>query len=233
MWAGETDRAVWLFASRCHPQGRTLGAYENFNVALHVGDNPSAVQENRALIATHFSVAPKQVVWPLLEHTTTSYHVQSIDHEVSVADILYTSNPDIVLTTMSADCVPVIAIAKSNHFILTAHIGWRGAANNIAEEISMILSKHTDGKVDIMLGPAICGNCYQVDQLRFDDVVSRLSDAQASSTGLDLRKGLETYFENKGVTVCQVGSCTFETPDLFSFRRDGVTGRQAAAVKLR
>lgn len=233
MWLGETSSAVWLFTSRYHPHGSSLGAYENLNVALHVGDDEAAVHRNRAQVATTLNVAPNQLVWPLLEHTTTAYHIKSTDGEVPVADILYTSNPEIAITTMSADCVPVIAIAQSEPFILTAHIGWKGAASNIAKEISAILLNNTKGKVEIFLGPAICGNCYQVDQHRFGDVVSKLPEARASENGLDLRKGLQTHFENQGFTVSYVGPCTFESANLFSYRRDGITGRQAAVVKLR
>ena len=39
--------------------------------------------------------------------------------------------------------------------------------------------------------------------------------------------------EREGVGVGLVGGCTAESPDWFSYRRDGVTGRHGGAVVLR
>ena len=36
----------------------------------------------------------------------------------------------------------------------------------------------------------------------------------------------------EGIAIINKGECTLESPDLFSYRRDGVTGRQAGVISL-
>jgi hypothetical protein len=49
---------------------------------------------------------------------------------------------------------------------------------------------------------------------------------------LDLRAAVEAQLRAAGVgTLHRVGGCTRESPDLFSHRRDGVTGRFAGIIR--
>jgi copper oxidase (laccase) domain-containing protein len=58
------------------------------------------------------------------------------------------------------------------------------------------------------------------------------ASGQRSATGVDLRDGLKAALAALGARVEFVGGCTAEDAALFSHRRDGVTGRQAAVVVL-
>lgn len=232
MWAGESLKARWLFTSRFSPYGASVGLFENFNMAPYVGDEVESVSHNRNAVATLMRGKTNAVVWPHLTHSTTVLEVTSAADEISSADILFTVNPDVTLATLSADCVPLIALAKNTPFILTAHIGWKGAAQGIGSIIEHIFRLHTDGDVDVILGPAICGNCYQVEKLRQEQVLQALPESQVGESGIDIRVGLAAYFKRCGHDVQMIGPCTFESSDLFSYRRDTKTGRQAALVQL-
>jgi copper oxidase (laccase) domain-containing protein len=62
-----------------------------------------------------------------------------------------------------------------------------------------------------------------------------LADSRTSSgsLALDLPKALTADLQSVGISVNSVQSrCTVEDSDLFSYRRDGVTGRQAGLVRL-
>jgi purine-nucleoside/S-methyl-5'-thioadenosine phosphorylase / adenosine deaminase len=91
--------------------------------------------------------------------------------------------------------------------------------------------------VSALLGPAVCGACYEVPQAMQSEV-ARVAPAAAVHTrrgtpGLDLRAGLTEMLAGAGVAeVVQDPRCTVEDPRLFSHRRDGVTGRQAGLVWL-
>lgn len=233
MWVGENSQARWLFTSRFSPVGTSKGSFENFNVALHVGDEPESVIENRRLASTLLGSDARAVVWPHLTHSTTALEITSLHDEITAADILFTSNPEVTLATMSADCVPLIVIAQDSTFILAAHIGWKGAAGGIATTIDRIVRLHSVGDVDVLLGPAICGKCYQVEEFRIQQVVKALPESQVGESGIDVRRGLESYFSSSGYDVKLIGSCTFESSELFSYRRNATTGRQAALVQLK
>lgn len=231
MWRSECEYALWMFTSRFN-DGFSIGNYRDLNVATHVGDSLSAVQKNRNHIAAMMDVSPESIFWPELTHSTTSLQIMEKKQSVKPADIIYTTNPEIVLATMSADCVPLIAISHKEPFTLTAHIGWKGAAANIAHEIVAIFESQDLTEVEIILGPAICGACYQVPHDRLQQVEEALPGSHQKG-GLDLRAGLSRFFEERGFRVEMLGPCTYETDKLFSFRRNHDTGRQAAVVKIR
>jgi copper oxidase (laccase) domain-containing protein len=53
--------------------------------------------------------------------------------------------------------------------------------------------------------------------------------------GIDVREGVRARLRDLGVEARRIrtaGGCTVEDPDLFSFRRDGVTGRQGIGLRL-
>ena len=49
---------------------------------------------------------------------------------------------------------------------------------------------------------------------------------------LDLSRALIDQLQNLGVKVIDEGRCTVEDKNLYSYRRDGVTGRQVGVVWL-
>ncbi len=96
----------------------------------------------------------------------------------------------------------------------------------------MVATGARPDRIDALLGPAICGRCYEVPEEMQADVEGALPGSAcrtaAGTTGLDLRAGLSRQLAESGVgRVVLDPRCTAEDPSLFSYRRDGVTGRQA------
>jgi copper oxidase (laccase) domain-containing protein len=86
------------------------------------------------------------------------------------------------------------------------------------------------------IGPAICGSCYEVPQ-ELHDEVSTIHPLASSKTrigtpALDLPKALVAALAVVDVPVVISAGCTLEDDSYFSFRRNKVTGRQAAVIKL-
>jgi copper oxidase (laccase) domain-containing protein len=91
--------------------------------------------------------------------------------------------------------------------------------------------------ISATIGPAICGKCYEVSAEIHQEVVSNFPSADSrtnsGSLALDLPKALFTVLHGAGIAVnASYSACTVEDADLFSYRRDGVTGRQAGLVRL-
>jgi hypothetical protein len=91
--------------------------------------------------------------------------------------------------------------------------------------------------VTALLGPAVCGECYEVPATMQADVARIAPEAavrtRSGTAGLDLRAGVAQVLRKAGIPeVVHDPRCTVEDPHLFSHRRDGVTGRQAALVWL-
>ncbi len=93
------------------------------------------------------------------------------------------------------------------------------------------------GDCEALLGPAVCGACYEVPAPMRDEVEAALPGSatrtRRGTPGLDLRAGLRAQLAALGVV--RVGldpRCTVEDPDLYSYRRDRRTGRLAAVTWL-
>jgi copper oxidase (laccase) domain-containing protein len=83
----------------------------------------------------------------------------------------------------------------------------------------------------------VCGACYEVPEHMQADVARVAPSAavrtRAGTASLDLRAGVEEILRRAGIPeVVQDPRCTMEDRQLFSHRRDGVTGRQAGIVWL-
>jgi YfiH family protein len=221
--------AKWAFSDR--DGGKSAEPYTSLNLATHVGDSSIAVAFNRSLVLAEFGYS--DVTWPGPVHGTDIGLVEKSSGLFPDVDGLITKRRETVLATLGADCVPLIAVDVDNKIALTAHIGWKGAASEIHATIFDAV-ENLGGNLKttkVVLGPAICGNCYKVDQSRIDEV-SKVLPAAKFEAGLDIRSGLKEVFKSKVQSVELVGECTFESAQLFSHRRDGITGRQAGFVVL-
>jgi copper oxidase (laccase) domain-containing protein len=90
-------------------------------------------------------------------------------------------------------------------------------------------------RIEALLGPAICGDCYEVPAAMAEDVEKHLPGSACRSRkgtpGLDLRAGLWRQLADLGIGKIGVDPrCTVEDKTLFSYRRDGSTGRIAATI---
>jgi copper oxidase (laccase) domain-containing protein len=88
-----------------------------------------------------------------------------------------------------------------------------------------------------VIGPAICGRCYEVPAEMRDEVASHVPGSAAMSSNgtpsLDLAAGAERILRDAGIgNVSPTGICTKEDERFFSYRRDRVTGRFAGVVML-
>jgi copper oxidase (laccase) domain-containing protein len=86
------------------------------------------------------------------------------------------------------------------------------------------------------IGPAICGRCYEVSEDVYSEVTSVFPLAASRTLNdtfaLDLPKALRGVLESLSIEIRDEFVCTVESSDHFSYRRDGVTGRQAGFITL-
>jgi YfiH family protein len=135
--------------------------------------------------------------------------------------------------------VPILLADHDRGVVAAVHAGREGVRHGVLPAaLSAMASLGARARhVTALLGPAVCGGCYEVPA-EMQAEVARVAPAAAVPTrlgtaGLDLRLGLAELLERAGVReVVHDPRCTVEDPTLFSHRRDGVTGRQAGLVWL-
>jgi len=206
--------------------GASLGVYESLNLAFHVGDDPQTVAANRSLIG------PAQFMNQV--HGDEIVIVESITDKTPTCDGLITSKSNLALAVMVADCIPLLLVSKEA--VGAIHVGRAGLINQIA--LKAIATMRSLGAIDIhaILGPSICGACYEVPFEMQQDVVEQHPRAFATTRkgtpGLDLPKALIADLLSAGVSYEASTICTMENELYFSHRRQNPTGRFAGVVSL-
>ena len=220
--------------------GRSRPPYVSFNLGDHVGDDPADVAANRERVARELGVPEQRLVWMNQVHGAGVAVVDGPqDGSVPGTDALVTATPGLVLCVLVADCVPVLLADPVAGVVAAVHAGREGVRQGVVPAtLSAMASLGARARhVSALLGPAVCGDCYEVPVGMQADV-ARVAPSAAVRTrkgtpGLDLRAGVEEILRRAGIPdVVQDPRCTVEDPHLFSHRRDGVTGRQAGIIWL-
>ena len=210
--------------------GLSHGDFASLNLAMHVGDEIDQVLANRKLLNDR--IGP--VAFMSQVHGDTIVEVRELSTEAPTADALITDNPNLGLAVMVADCIPLLL--SSMDLVAAVHVGRAGLVNSIALKTVTRMQELGAGSISAMIGPSICGSCYEVPKELHDSVVS-LHPAASSRTssgtfGLDLPAALKVALETVGVAVESKDICTFEDENYYSYRRNQVTGRQVGVIKL-
>jgi len=206
--------------------GESLGVYESLNLALHVGDDPAVVNSNRAKIgAAQFM---NQV------HGDHIEVIDAISPEIPTCDGLITKTPNLSLAVMVADCIPLLLVSKE--VVGAIHVGRAGLVNRIALKAIQMMRSLGAIEIHAVLGPSICGSCYEVPFQMQQDVIAdhprAFATTRKGTPGLDLPKALIADLVAAGVTYEASTMCTFEDQRYFSHRRQNPTGRFAGVVSL-
>lgn len=214
------------------------------NLALHVGDDPARVAAHRALLERECGVPlvfVNQVHSPTVVTVKDSAHAHQLSAAPVDADAMVTSSKDVALAIMVADCVPVLLSDPHAGVVAAAHAGRRGLLDGVLENtVSAMVSEGASAeRISAVVGPSVCGRCYEVPSHMRDDA-ARINSATPSTTSwgtpaLDLPAGAKRALENAGLgaeSVTLAGVCTMEVDAYFSYRRDPHTGRFAGIVRI-
>jgi YfiH family protein len=211
--------------------GLSTGAFLSRNLATHVGDNQATVFSNRAELETLLGL-PIQFMNQVHGNVVATVGEEIIAEPTS--DALVTQIVGIGLAVMVADCIPLLL--ASSQTVAAVHVGRKGLMNNVALAAIKEMRSRDTSEIRAVVGPSICGQCYEVSQDIYDDVTKTfpLAASKTSDGGfaLDLSRALIDQLKGLGVRVIDEGRCTVEESNLYSYRRDGVTGRQVGVVWL-
>jgi hypothetical protein len=225
--------------------------WASLNCALHVGDDPERVLENRRRLSLAAGFAPD--AWTCAEQTHEN-RVRVVradergagrlarENAFPATDAMITREEGILLASFHADCVPLYFVDPVNRAVGIAHAGWRGTALNVAgATIRAMKEAFGTRPADLRaaIGPSIGRCCYEVDET----VVGRVgrTAAREKANGrfmLDLKEANRQFMIKEGLAPNNIevsGLCTSCRTDLFFSHRaeNGRTGRMAAFIGIR
>ena len=216
--------------------GVSRAPYRSANLALHVGDDPAVVAENRRRVSERLALAPPARWMEVNQvHGREVVVVDDPDTRVDAdADAIVTACRDLPLVIFTADCAPIALVGDGA--VGAVHAGWGGLHAGVVERAVDALRSLAPGPVSAVLGPCIHPERYEFGADLLDRMVAHFGPAVASRTqqgtaAFDIPAAVRIALARAGVDdVDDVGVCTAASNDYFSYRRDGVTGRQAMLV---
>jgi polyphenol oxidase len=146
--------------------GVSDGLFNSLNTGRFKGDSDDNVFENRHRIANVFGKTLDDLIIVTQRHTNIVHLVDSPWQDTPPeGDALITTNPNLILSIQTADCVPILLADSEKPLVAAIHAGWKGAlsgvvVNTVQKMLSMGASPET---LTAAIGPCIWQDSYEVD----------------------------------------------------------------------
>lgn len=225
---------------------------EENNLALHVCKEEEAILKNRHALTAQLQCRIEQLVCANQTHSANFYKVTaddagrgatSLNDAIPNTDALYTFEKNIVLSSFTADCVPVILYSEKDSLIGVVHSGWQGTVKEITRQLLDHLKQEEQidlANLQIMIGPALSQRKFEVDQ----DVYDKFLALGYAEPFMYFKEATGKYHIDNQLTVkqqCLLSGvpeanitidtmCTFESEQGFSYRQDRSTGRHLTFI---
>ncbi len=213
----------------------------DFNLALHTGDEPARVKQNRQALIK-FAALPSPPVWLNQCH---GHHVVRADailpSSPADADASVTQKRNTVCAVLTADCLPVFFCNRAGSEVAVAHAGWRGLYAGVLEQ-TVLAMQSAVSELLVWFGPAIGAAAFKVGaEVRQAFCEKNLSNELAFEATDDAHYLCDLYqlariaLQTIGVTAFYGGDfCTYtEVERFYSFRRDAQSGRLASLIWMK
>ena len=232
--------------------GVSEGIYQSMNLSFTRGDKEEHVRENFERFCAAVGVDSKGAVVSAQEHHTVIYNATSQDcgrgvyRERGYHDIdgLLTDEPNVVLFTQYADCVPLFFLDPVRRVVGTSHAGWRGTVTQIgAVTVERMCRDYGCRREDILaaIGPSIGPCCFEVDEPVYREFKALSASCFAKQTEqkvwIDLWKTNRNILRDAGIAedhITVTDLCTKCHPDVFWSHRvtGGERGSLAGCISL-
>ncbi len=220
----------------CHftdvSSGFSNAPYKGLNLALHVKDNSLHVKKNRNLLQKRLGA--KKLIFMDQIHGN-DVEIVDFNSEILTCDAIITKKKNLALCVMVADCIPLLLYDKKEKVIAAIHAGRAGVFSKIAQKCIEKMQENFNSKPNNMIayiGPHIKKCCYEVSGEVLEDAKTKYPDF-VFQNHLDISGILHHQLESLHVNIKDVSSCTSCDKRFYSYRRDGITGRQVGVIMLK
>jgi len=222
-----------------------------FSLALHTGETAEKIIANRERLSTFLQTHKK--LHFIVANQTHSDHIKiiqkkqtqgwmSVEDAIEDCDALITDFEGVVLSILTADCVPILLYDTKKKIVAAIHAGWKGTqAQIVAKTVKKMVEVFNTNPKDIQAGiaPSIGSCCYEVGE----DVAKHFFDIPNSLTKqgtkymlnlpyLNQQQLLEAGVEKENIEMSQIcTACNVER--FFSYRKEnGCSGRFMSMIGL-
>jgi len=223
-----------------------------FSLALHTGEDIKHIIANRQLLSELFCTDEK--LHYIVANQTHSDHIkvitakenqgwETLEDAIEDCDALITNIPGIVLSILTADCVPILLYDKEKDVIAAIHAGWKGTESQIAlKTVQKMKAVYGCDPKNIIAGiaPSIGSCCYEIGE----DVAEHFFNIPESLTAVGDKYMLDLPYINKQqllkaglheehIQMSEVCTACHVT-QFFSYRKEkGCSGRFMSMIGLK
>ena len=220
-----------------------------FSLALHTNQNPKDILYNRKTIQDifpnmHFVVA-NQTHSSNISIVSKKRDIgwESESEAIRDCDALITNQKGIMLTILTADCVPILLFDTKLKVASAIHAGWRGTKEEIAiKSIKKMRDEFGSNPKDIIAGiaPSIGRCCYEVDWgvaqhfTKYKDSFDKVGDKYMLDLPLiNYQQLLMSGLTKDNIELSSIcTSCRVDS--FFSYRREnGCSGRFMSMIGIK
>jgi YfiH family protein len=190
---------------------------------LFTGRGPASEKEEREAVLRRVEPGAPPVAWARQIHSALA--LPAVPGKCGDGDALWTREPGLALSVITADCVPVLLAGPGG--LAAVHAGWRGIVGGV---VPATLRQLGEPFADwtAWIGPAIGRCCYEVGE----DVAEQVAAASGPEVvvprpggkpHLDLQAAVRRQLQEAGVgEVRVIDHCTRDHAEhLYSYRREG------------
>ena len=220
----------------------------SFSLALHTKENPNDIIQNRQYFSKKF---PNATFVVANQTHSSNIHIVKEEKElgwniledaIENCDALITNQKNIMLTILTADCVPILLFDPKQKVVAAVHAGWKGTQQEILfKTVKKMQEIFNSNPKDIIAGiaPSIGKCCYEVDWnvAKNFEKIENSYEKKAKKYMLDLPHINKLQLLNSGLkednielsNICT--ACSVE--HYFSYRKEGgCSGRFMSMIEL-
>jgi len=203
---------------------------------------PQIVEENRKIICEYLNIPVENLITPEQTHSCNVAIAQK-NKSYPDTDGLILTDPKLAVFLNFADCTPLIFYDEKQNIGAVSHAGWRGTEQKIGVLTIEKLVNEFNSKLEnikILIGPAICQNCYNVQKDVFEKLKNtvnnfenlyKIKDKQifVDLKNINKQQFIEIGIQQQNIDLCPY--CTCCNNDLFfSYRSENKTAKRHNAV---
>jgi YfiH family protein len=186
--------------------GASRGLFSSLNLGMRNADDRDNVAENRRRVEKAMDVGCGRLAIARQVHGVTCLEARHPwpDQTLPEADALLTTDPDMAVGVLTADCVPVLLACATGRVVAAVHAGWRSAKDGIIENTVAAMEGHGAERQGIRaaVGPAIAQPSYEVGQ---DYRTAFIADDPANERFFMVGPTGQPHFDLPGFVVAALG----------------------------
>ena len=151
-------------------------------------------------------------------------------------DALFTTEDDIALAALTADCMPIALSKIDGSEFSIIHAGWKGLLSGIIEK-SMSSFISDSSLISAWIGPSISCRNYEVDTEFYENFISKDKESISNFIKKDSTKWLfnlqgeaERILKKFNVNTQMTRICTYDSDLLYSFRKEQTQNRLVSII---